>query len=147
MLTLIEKAEQAIDPESVAALESKIRQASFTLEDFQDQLRQVKQMGPLENLMELIPGLKGAKLPVGGEKDLQKVEAIIASMTLVERRNPALINGNRRKRIALGSGTRVEDVNRLLKQFGQMRKLMKSMMSGKGKNRRKWAGMPLARPF
>ena len=147
VLTLIEKAEQAIDPESVADLESKMRQASFTLEDFQSQLRQVKQMGPLENLMELIPGLKGAKLPVAGEKDLKKVEAIIGSMTLVERRNPALINGNRRKRIALGSGTRVEDVNRLLKQFGQMRKLMKSMMTGKGKSRRRWAGMPMARPF
>lgn len=150
VLTLIEKAEQAVDPEAIADLESKMRQASFTLEDFQNQLRQVKQMGPLENLMELIPGLKGAKLPVAGEKDLKKVEAIIGSMTLVERRNPALINGNRRKRIALGSGTRVEDVNRLLKQFGQMRKLMKSMMSGKGKGkgRRKWAGgMPMVRPF
>ncbi len=147
VLTLIERAEQAIDPESVADLESKMRQASFTLEDFQSQLRQVKQMGPLENLMELIPGLKGAKLPVAGEKDLKKVEAIIGSMTLVERRNPALINGNRRKRIALGSGTRVEDVNRLLKQFGQMRKLMKSMMTGKGKSRRRWAGMPMVRPF
>ena len=147
VLTLIERAEQAIDPESVADLESKMRQASFTLEDFQSQLRQVKQMGPLENLMELIPGLKGAKLPVAGEKDLKKVEAIIGSMTLVERRNPALINGNRRKRIAFGSGTRVEDVNRLLKQFGQMRKLMKSMMTGKGKSRRKWTGMPMVRPF
>ena len=147
VLTLIERAEQAIDPESVADLEAKMRQASFTLEDFQNQLRQVKQMGPLENLMELIPGLKGAKLPVAGEKDLKKVEAIIGSMTLVERRNPALINGNRRKRIAVGSGTRVEDVNRLLKQFGQMRKLMKSMMTGKGKSRRKWAGMPMVRPF
>ena len=147
VLTLIERAEQAIDPESVADLESKMRQASFTLEDFQNQLRQVKQMGPLENLMEMIPGLKGAKLPMAGEKDLKKIEAIIGSMTLVERRNPALINGNRRKRIALGSGTRVEDVNRLLKQFGQMRKLMKSMMTGKGKSRRRWAGMPMVRPF
>ena len=147
VLTLIEKAEQAIDPEAASALEQKMRQASFTLEDFQDQLRQVKQMGPLENLMEMIPGFKGAKLPVAGEKDLKKIEAIIGSMTLVERRNPALINGTRRKRIALGSGTRVEDVNRLLKQFGQMRKLMKSMMSGKGKNRRRFAGMPMMRPF
>lgn len=147
VLTLIERAEQAIDPGSVADLETKMRQASFTLEDFQNQLRQVKQMGPLENLMELIPGLKGAKLPVAGERDLKKVEAIIGSMTLVERRNPVLINGSRRKRIALGSGTRVEDVNRLLKQFGQMRKLMKSMMTGKGKSRRRWAGMPMVRPF
>ena len=147
VLTLIEKAEQAVDPESVAALESKIRQATFTLEDFQEQLRQVRQMGPLENLMGMIPGLKGAKLPAAGEKDLKKVEAIIGSMTLTERRHPAVINGRRRKRIALGSGTRVEDVNRLLKQFNQMRKMMKSMASGKNKGRGKWAGMPMARPF
>ena len=147
VLTLIEKAEQAVDPESVAALESKIRQATFTLEDFQDQLNQVRQMGPLENLMGMIPGLKGAKLPTASESDLKKVEAIIGSMTPMERRHPALINGKRRKRIALGSGTRVEDVNRLLKQFNQMRKMMKSMMSGKNKGRGKWAGMPMARPF
>jgi signal recognition particle subunit SRP54 len=147
VLTLIEKAEQAVDPESVAALESKIRQATFTLEDFQNQLRQVRQMGPLENLMEMIPGLKGANLPAASEKDLKKVEAMIGSMTLTERRHPALINGRRRKRIAHGSGTRVEDVNRLLKQFNQMRKMMKSMVSGKNKGRGKWAGMPMARPF
>ena len=147
VLTLIEKAEQAVDPESVAALESKIRQATFTLEDFQDQLNQVRQMGPLENLMGMIPGLKGAKLPTASESDLKKVEAIISSMTPMERGHPALINGKRRKRIALGSGTRVEDVNRLLKQFNQMRKMMKSMMSGKNKGRGKWAGMPMARPF
>lgn len=147
VLTLIEKAEQAVDPESVAALESKIRQATFTLEDFQDQLQQVRQMGPVENLMGMIPGLKGAKLPATSEKDLKKVEAIIGSMTLKERRHPALINGTRRKRIALGSGTRVEDVNRLLKQFNQMRKMMKSMMGGKNKGRGRWKGMPMARPF
>ena len=147
VLTLIEKAEQAVDPESVAALESKIRQATFTLEDFQDQLHQVRQMGPLENLMGMIPGLKGARLPTASESDLKKVEAIIGSMTPMERRHPALINGKRRKRIALGSGTRVEDVNRLLKQFNQMRKMMKSMMSGKNKGHGKWAGMPMARPF
>jgi len=147
VLTLIEKAEQAVDPESVAELESKIRQATFTLEDFQEQLRQVRQMGPLENLMGMIPGLKGAKLPAANEKDVKKIEAIIGSMTLMERRHPAVINGKRRKRIALGSGTRVEDVNRLLKQFNQMRKMMKSMVSGKNKGRGKWAGMPMARPF
>ena len=93
VLTLIEKAEQAIDPESVAGLETKIRQATFTLEDFQDQLRQLRQMGPFENLMGMIPGLKGAKLPATGEKDLKKVEAIIGSMTRMERRHPTVING------------------------------------------------------
>lgn len=147
VLTLIEKAEQAVDPESVAELESKIRQATFTLEDFQEQLRQVRQMGPLENLMGMIPGLKGAKLPAASDKDVKRIEAIIGSMTLMERRHPAMINGKRRKRIALGSGTRVEDVNRLLKQFNQMRKMMKTMVSGKNKGRGKWAGMPMARPF
>ena len=147
VLTLIEKAEQAVDPESVAELESKIRQATFTLEDFQEQLRQVRQMGPLENLMGMIPGLKGAKLPAASDKDVKRIEAIIGSMTLLERRHPAMINGKRRKRIALGSGTRVEDVNRLLKQFNQMRKMMKTMVSGKNKGRSKWAGMPMARPF
>lgn len=147
VLTLIEKAEQAVDPESVAELEAKIRQATFTLEDFQEQLRQVRQMGPLENLMGMIPGLKGAKIPAASEKDVKRIEAIIGSMTLMERRHPAVINGRRRKRIALGSGTRVEDVNRLLKQFNQMRKMMKSMVSGKKKGRGKWAGMPMAKPF
>ena len=110
----------------LSALEQKIRQASFTLEDFRSQLQQIKQMGPLENLLSMIPGIKAAKLPPVDESGLKKVEAIISSMTPEERRNHTMINGSRRKRIARGSGTSVEDVNRLLKQFAQTQKLMKS---------------------
>jgi signal recognition particle subunit SRP54 len=146
VLTLIEKAEQAIDQDTALALEQKLRQASFTLEDFQAQLQQLKQMGPLENLMAMIPGLKGAKLPTVDEGGLKKIEAIISSMTPEERRHHALINGSRRKRIARGSGTSVEDVNRLLKQFVQTQKLMKSLM-GKKKGKGKWGPMPFPRPF
>lgn len=145
VLTLIEKAEQAINQETAAEFEQKLRQASFTLEDFQTQLRQLKQMGPLENLMSMIPGIKGAKLPPVDEKGLQRIEAIINSMTPGERREPTMINGNRRKRIARGSGTSVEDVNRLLKQFAQTQKLMKTLMGKKKKG--KWGGLSLPRPF
>jgi signal recognition particle subunit SRP54 len=147
VLTLIEKAEQTIDAEEAAALEQKIRQASFTLEDFQSQLRQLKQMGPLENLLGMLPGMRGAKLPPVDERGLQRVEAIINSMTPEERRHPPLINGSRRRRIANGSGTSVEDVNRLLKQFVQTQKLMKSFMGNKKKGKGKWGQLPFPRPF
>ena len=147
VLTLIEKAEQTIDAEEAAALEQKIRQASFTLEDFQSQLRQLKQMGPLENLLGMLPGMRGAKLPPVDERGLQRVEAIINSMTPEERRHPPLINGSRRRRIANGSGTSVEDVNRLLKQFVQTQKLMKTFMGNKKKGKGKWGQLPFPRPF
>jgi signal recognition particle subunit SRP54 len=147
VLTLIEKAEQTIDADEAAALEQKIRQASFTLEDFQSQLRQLKQMGPLENLLGMLPGMRGAKLPPVDERGLQRVEAIINSMTPEERRHPTLINGSRRRRIAHGSGTSVEDVNRLLKQFVQTQKLMKTFMGNKKKGKGKWGHMPFPRPF
>jgi signal recognition particle subunit SRP54 len=147
VLTLIEKAEQTIDAEEAAALEQKIRQASFTLEDFQSQLRQLKQMGPLENLLGMLPGMRGAKLPPVDERGLQRVEAIINSMTPEERRHPTLINGSRRRRIANGSGTSVEDVNRLLKQFVQTQKLMKTFMGNKKKGKGKWGQLPFPRPF
>ncbi len=146
VLTLIEKVERSIDHETAAALEQKIHQASFTLEDFQEQLQQLKQMGPIESLVAMIPGIKGAKLPAVDDRELKKVEAIISSMTLEERRHHHIINGSRRKRIASGSATRVEDVNRLLKQFAQTQKLMKSFM-GKNKGKGKWANLPIPRPF
>lgn len=146
VLSLIEKAEQAIDQESALALEQKMRQASFTLEDFRSQLQQIKQMGPLENLLSMIPGIKAAKLPPVDESGLKKVEAIISSMTPDERHNHTIINGSRRKRIAHGSGTSVEDVNRLLKQFAQTQKLMKSLV-GKKKGKGKWGQLPFPRPF
>lgn len=146
VLTLIEKAEQAIDQESVTVMAKKMRQASFTLEDFQAQLHQLKQMGPLDNLMSMIPGIKGAKLPSVDDGELKKIEAIINSMTPTERRNHLIINGSRRKRIARGSGTHVEDVNRLLKQFVQTQKMMKSFL-GKQKGRGKKGRFPFPTPF
>lgn len=144
VLTLIEKAEHTMDQDAAAALAQKMRQASFTLEDFQQQLHQLKQMGPLDQLMAMIPGFKASKLPSVDDGELQKIEAIINSMTPPERRMPSIINGSRRKRIARGSGTQVEDVNRLLKQFAQTQKLMKSML---GKHQGKWSKMALPRPF
>ncbi|MGQ4806864.1 Signal recognition particle protein [Candidatus Entotheonellaceae bacterium PAL068K] len=146
VLTLIEKAEQAIDQEAATELVKKVRQASFTLEDFQEQLQQLKQMGPLDNLMSMIPGLKSAKLPSLDEDELKKIEALISSMTLTERRNHLLLNGSRRRRIARGSGTSVEDVNRLLKQFAQTQKFMKAML-GKQKGRGKRGKMAFPLPF
>ena len=132
VLSLIERAEQAIDDESRARLEQKTRLDDFTLEDFRDQLRTIKKMGPLEQVLGMIPGLgamKELKEQRGqvDETQLGRIEAIISSMTPSERRNHALINGSRRKRIARGSGTSVEEINRLLKQFVQMRKMLKTV--------------------
>ena len=138
VLSLIEKAEQAIDQEDAARLEQKIREDDFTLEDFRDQLRTIRKMGPLESILGMIPGLGNLKQIAENkpdEKQLSRVEAIINSMTPAERRDYRIINGSRRKRIALGSGTSVEEINRLLKQFQQMRKMLKSLggMAGGGK--------------
>ncbi|MGH9146260.1 MAG: signal recognition particle protein, partial [Vicinamibacterales bacterium] len=142
VLSLIERAEQAIDHEEAARLTEQMRLDDFTLENFRDQLRAVRKMGPFEQLLGMLPGmgdLKQLAQEKPDEKQLSRVEAIIDSMTLAERRNHQIINGSRRKRIARGSGTKVEDVNRLLKQFVQMRKFLKSMggMAGLGKNRRR----------
>jgi signal recognition particle subunit SRP54 len=132
VLSLIEKAAQAdIDEEKALELEKKLRERSFTLEDFRDQLRQIRSMGPLDQLLELIPGfsnLKATKNIQVNEKELVKIEAIISSMTPRERQNYKIINGSRRKRIAAGSGTTVQDLNRLLKQFDQTRKMMGKWM-------------------
>jgi len=128
VLTLIEKAQQQVDVEESRKLEERIRKQQLTLDDFLDQLNRLRQMGPLDQLMEMIPGLGGSKqlknLAVD-EKQLVRVEAIINSMTPEERRKPEIINSSRRRRIAAGSGTRVQDVNLLLKQFAQMRKMLK----------------------
>jgi signal recognition particle subunit SRP54 len=146
VLTLIEKAEQTINQETAMEFERKMRQANFTLEDFRAQLQQIKKLGPLENIMSMLPGIKGAKLPAVDERGLQKIEAIINSMTMTERHNHLLINGSRRKRIARGSGTSVEEVNRLLKQFVQTQKLMKTLI-GQKKSKSKWQGLRLPRIF
>jgi len=134
VLTLIEKAQKSYDEEKLKDLEKKVRTASFDLDDFMSQLNAVKKMGPLGQLAEMIPGMSRltAKMPDGlDESRLRKVEAIIQSMTPEERRNPGIIGGSRRKRIARGSGTQPYDVNQLLNQFQQMRKLMKMGASGK----------------
>jgi signal recognition particle subunit SRP54 len=144
VLSLIEKAEQVIDVEDAARLEEKLRHDAFTLEDFRDQLRTIRKMGPLESIIGMIPGMGNIKELAENkpdEKQLGRVEAIISSMTDIERRNHQVINGSRRKRIAKGSGTSVEEVNRLLKQFVEMRKMLKSLgvSGGGGKKKRRGA--------
>ena len=134
VLTLIEKAEQAVDESEAEALEEKLRRNQFTLDDFRSQLKTIKRMGPLESILGMIPGLGNLKQMADAkpdEKQLGRVEAIISSMTAEERRDHTVINGSRRKRIAKGSGTSVEEVNRLLKQFNEMRKVL-GMMAGGG---------------
>ena len=134
VLTFIEKAESQYDAEQAAELERKMRKAEFTLEDFLAQLKQVRRMGPLTNLLGMVPGLSAAKELRGvkvDEREVDRLEAIILSMTPEERRRPELIKGSRRLRIAKGSGTNVQAVNQLVKQFGEMRKLMKQMSTGK----------------
>ena len=147
LLSLIERAEEAIDEEDRERLE-KTRLDQFTLEDFRDQLRTIKKMGPLEQILGMLPGfgaLKQLNQQKGeiDESQFRRVEAIINSMTPGERRNHELINGSRRKRIAKGSGTSVEEVNRLLKQFGEMRKMLKAVggMGGGRKAKQRLMGM------
>jgi len=128
VLSLIEKAEASFDAQKAKELSEKMRQDSFTLEDFKEQLDQIKKMGPLDQLIGMIPGMGKVKQLQNMDVDeghLKKIEAIINSMTVEERRNPDIIGGSRRRRIAAGSGTTVQDVNRLLKQFNQTRQLMK----------------------
>lgn len=143
MMSLIEKAEAAYDEKQAKELTEKLRNDGFTLEDYKEQLEQVKKMGPLDQVLGMMPGMGKVKqlqnLEVD-EKQLVRVEAIIDSMTVEERRNPEIIGGSRRKRIASGSGTRVQDVNRLLKQFSQTKQMMKQF-SGMEKKAKKGKGM------
>ena len=130
VLTLIEKAEQAMDEQARQRMAERLLTAEFDLEDFLEQLRQVRNMGPIDQLLGMIPGLAGAKQLKGlqiDETELKRIEAVIQSMTPEERRHPEIINGSRRRRIAAGSGTRVQDVNRLLKQFEQTKRMMKQL--------------------
>jgi signal recognition particle subunit SRP54 len=142
VLTLIEKAQAAVDIKKAQELERKMRLNEFTLEDFLDQIQQMRNLGPLDQFMELIPGMGRVKGLQGfeiKEKDIGHVEAIIRAMTPEERRKPEIINGSRRRRIATGSGTSLQDVNRILKQFTQMKKLMKQFTQQQfgGKGRKK----------
>ncbi|ADH85872.1 signal recognition particle protein [Desulfurivibrio alkaliphilus] len=150
VLSLIEKAEAAIDKEKAEDLNRKLRQDGFTLEDFLDQIKQVRKMGSLEQIMGMIPGMGRLKqlqnMPKPDERELTKVEAVINSMTKKERRNHAIINASRRARIAKGSGTQVQDVNKVIKSYTEMLKMMKKMrgkpgglggLMGGGKKKRK----------
>jgi signal recognition particle subunit SRP54 len=153
VLSLVEKAQETVDREQAEALVKKLREDTFTLEDFRSQLRQVKQMGPLDQLLGMIPGLgklmKGAAPKELDEEaaDLGRFDAIISSMTPGERHHPDIINGSRRQRIARGSGTSVQDVNRLLKQYAQLRKMMKQFkgMEGRLGRMKGLPGLPLPR--
>ena len=137
VLTLIERAEKAMDAERARQVEKKLRHATLDLEDFLEQLRQVQGMGSLDQLADMIPGFSKltGRLPdaVPDERRIKRTEAIILSMTLEERRNPSIIDGSRRRRIARGSGTTPQDINQLLNQFQQMQKLMKQMSAKKGR--------------
>jgi signal recognition particle subunit SRP54 len=140
MLSLIEKAQAAYDEKKAQELSQKLRTAQFTLEDFLEQLQQMRNMGPLDQLMGMIPGLsqsKHFKDLQPDEKQLKQIEAVIFSMTPEERRRPEIIDGSRRRRIALGSGTTVQTVNRLLKQFEQTRRMMRQFGEKGGKRRGK----------
>ena len=143
VLSLVEKAQQTFDAEEAQKMAKKLRKDEFTLDDFLSQMQQVKKLGSLENILGMIPGMGGLKKQLKGQdidlngKEMRQIEAIIHSMTPKERADISIINGSRRKRIAQGSGTRVQDVNKLLKQFGEMKKMMKKMKKMKGKK-----GMP-----
>jgi len=132
VLSLIEKAEQQYDAKKAAELEEKIRASEFTLDDFMDQFRQIKNLGSMEQIMGMLPGMNTAAMKdvKFDERALDRTEAIIKSMTPLERRKPNIIDMSRKRRIALGSGNSVDDVNRLLKQFEQIKKLMKQMTGG-----------------
>ena len=140
VLTLIEKAEQAIDQKKAAELEQRLRQNKFTLKDFYDQLVQLKSMGSMQDILGMLPGMGAMKDVKVDESALSRVEAIILSMTPYERENPMCLNSSRKRRIALGCGQKVEDINRLLKQFDQMQQMMKQM-NGKGGKRKLFGKM------
>ena len=140
VLTLIERAEAAFDQEQAERLERKLREASFDLEDFLEQLQQVRNMGPLSQILDLVPGMGRLVQDMSPEitdRQFKRVEAMILSMTPEERRNPRILNASRKKRIARGSGTTVQELNALLKQFRQMQRMMKQL----GKGRKSMQGL------
>lgn len=147
VLSLIEKAQASIDQDKAKEMEEKMRTMSFTFDDFLEQMGQVKQMGPLEDLLSMIPGankVKGMKNMQIDEKQIVHVEAIIQSMTKAERQDPALLNASRKKRIAKGSGTNVSQVNRLIKQFNEMKKMMKQMTNMQKGKKGRGGGFPFS---
>ncbi|MDD3022649.1 MAG: signal recognition particle protein, partial [Syntrophomonadaceae bacterium] len=150
ILSLVEKAQANIDQKKAREMEQKIRKQEFTLEDFLEQMQQVRSMGPLEDLLGMIPGMGKQMKNLKGdfdEKEILRIEAIIKSMTIAERRDTTILNGSRKKRIARGSGTRVQEVNRLLKQFDESRKLMKQFADMTGKKGKRGGMPPVKFPF
>jgi signal recognition particle subunit SRP54 len=135
MLTLIERAESAFDEEQAERMERKLREASFDLEDFLEQFQQVRQMGPLSQILDMVPGIGRMTSEISPEvtdRQFKRIEAIILSMTPEERRHPRILNASRKRRVARGSGTTVQEVNALLRQFRQMQQMMKQLGRGKG---------------
>lgn len=144
ILTLVEKAQEQFEEDQAAKLEAKLRKAQFTFEDFLEQLRAIKKMGPLDQIVGMIPGMN--RIPSGAQVDdkaLVRIEAIIQSMTSEERIRPSVLNGSRRRRIASGSGTTVQEVNRLVKQFEEMQKMMKKLSKGNLKRTRRGMQFPV----
>lgn len=144
IVSLVEKAQQSFDQDKAVKLEEKLRKAQFTFEDFLDQLREIKKMGPISQVVSMIPGMN--KLPANAnvdDKELIRIEAIIQSMTREERQRPSILNGSRRKRISVGSGTTIQEVNRLLKQFEEMQKMMKKISKGGMKRAMQGMRMPM----
>lgn len=151
VMSLIEKAQQAIDEDQAREMERKFRENTFDLNDYMQQLQQMRKMGPLDQILGMIPGLgaiKGLKDAKIDDKEFNRVEAILQSMTKRERSNPSILNGSRRRRIALGSGTSVQDVNRLMGQFNEMKKMIRAMTGGMedtGKKRKRMPNFPFMR--
>jgi len=139
---LVEKAAEAIDEADAKRMEEKLRTATFDLNDFLDQFRMIRKLGPLENILGMLPGMSSLKGFSVDEKQMKRVEAIVLSMTMEERRRPDIINARRRQRVARGSGTSVTEVNDLLMRFGQMQKMMKNMGKLKKMMARSGGGMP-----
>ncbi len=133
VVSLVEKAQENIDQKEAERMAEKLRKADFNLEDFLSQLQQVKKLGSMQSIIGMMPGMSGVEIGDDAEKQMQRTEAIIKSMTVQERRKPEVLNGNRRKRIASGAGVKIVDVNQLLKQFQQMQKMMQMMKGGGAK--------------
>lgn len=133
VVSLVEKAQENIDQKEAEKMAEKLRKAEFDLEDFLAQMQQVKKMGSMQSILGMMPGMSGMQLPEGADKQMARTEAIIRSMTPQERRKPELLNGSRRKRIADGSGTKIVEVNQLMKQFQQMQQMMKMLKGGGSK--------------
>jgi signal recognition particle subunit SRP54 len=133
VVSLVEKAQENIDQKDAEKMAEKLRKADFNLEDFLSQMQQVKKMGSMQSIIGMMPGMSGMQLPDGADKQMDRTEAIIKSMTIQERRKPEILNGSRRKRIADGSGVKIVEVNQLLKQFQEMQKMMKMFKGGGGK--------------